>query len=386
MPDIKTFKRIMMGLPPKRSVYVMSDHGKGKSSVIAQLAQDMAKRLGKPFGFIDLRLSQREPGDIIGTPRSLDKYLIKMPAFAPTGEKIITEVEATNVMVHDLPLWFPTDPTSCGYLFLDELPYAPKDVLQAIMELALDYRYNFHELPPGWRVIAAGNHKQEIYGGSTINPALWDRFLKILFDPSVPEWLDWGAENNVHRAILTYITKITGDLDPPEEMESGVTYPSRRAWTYLSDDINHMTSLGDDPLKDQYLLTYLAKGRIGDTVGVNWVDYVAKEYKIYSVEEILDKSNDKMMEDFKNMDVPEIAFYTKEIVTTVGKMKKLTAAQSKNLFVWAKAIPQEAASGFWVYFAKTERQIALKWYNETAGVIDYFSSFLIKKNALGDNK
>lgn len=383
MPDIKMTKRILTNLPIKRSAYIMSDHGKGKSSMVAQMAQFMAQRLGKPFGFIDLRLSQREPGDILGTPRGMDKFMIRMPAYAPDGKKIITEVEATNVMIHDLPLWFPTDPNSCGYLFFDELPYAQKDVLNAIFEIALDYRYNFHEIPPGWRVLAAGNHKQEIYGGSTINPALWSRWLKILFSPTVPEWIDWGTENDVHRAILTYISKIPVDLDPPEEMESGVTYPDRRSWTFLSDDINHAASLGDDPMKDFEYLTFLAKGRVGDTVGLNWVDYVQRNYKIYSVEDILDKPTTKMIEDFKGMDVPEIAFYTKEIVDTIcKKMKKLNATQSKNLSVWIRTIPQEAAGGFWPYFSKVDRTFALKWYTDTPGVSDYFSSFLLKKQAL----
>lgn len=382
--DIKTTIRTLMTLPPRRSVYVMSDHGYGKSQVIAQVARMMAKKLNKPFGFIDIRLSQREVGDLIGLPRSRDTFTIQMPSFDPSGKKIIQEVEAKNVMVHDIPLWFPTDPNSCGYLFFDELPYAPKDVIAAIFEVALDYRLNFNDLPIGWRVLAAGNHNQDIYGGTTINPALWDRFLKIWFKPTVPEWQDHARDIGVLAAIRQYISKFPTDLDPPENMEIGTTYPSRRSWVTLSEDWVYMKNAGDDPAKDRDWLTLLVKGRVGDTIAINFTDWYYKNYRVYTVEELLNKFTNTMESDLKSMDVTEVTFYTKEIVDHVKKsgVKKLTAKQNENLARFFKAIPKEAASGFWIAFAKTARDPAMTWYNETPGIVDYIAAMLIKDKAV----
>ena len=45
-------------LPPRKSVLIESDHGLGKSQVVAQTAQEMSRLLQKPFGFIDFRLAQ----------------------------------------------------------------------------------------------------------------------------------------------------------------------------------------------------------------------------------------------------------------------------------------------------------------------------------------
>jgi hypothetical protein len=382
--DFKTTMFTLLNLPPKRSVYIMGNHGLGKSELVAQTAAKMAKMLNKPFGFIDLRLSQREVGDVIGTPRAHDTWTVRMPAFDPAGKKIFTEVEAKQVMAHDLPLWFPTDPDSCGYLFLDELPYAQRDVLNAIFELALDYRMNFNVLPAGWRVIAAGNHNQDIYGGTTINPALWSRFFKINFKPTVPEWLEYASSVNVLPAIRSYIKKIPRDLDPPEEMESGVTYPDRRSWMMLSQDIQYMTENGNNPMKDLDYLTFLAKGRLGDAISINWVEYVRKEFKLYTASDIVNNFNNKNTEDdFRKMEAPSIPYYCSEVVSyLVAENKPLTKKQSENLKRFMMTIPKDCASGLWFELVKTWRENAVKWYNDTPGVIDYLASILMKDKAV----
>lgn len=146
--DTVNTKRTLMSLPPRRSVLLESDHGLGKSSVVAQAAALKSKILKKPFHLIDFRLAQCEVADLIGMMYNVPKTTLKRVVFED-GKK--TEVSETveNVTLHALAEWFPTDPDSCGFLFLDELFRAPRDLQNAVMELALDYRYHFKELPLG---------------------------------------------------------------------------------------------------------------------------------------------------------------------------------------------------------------------------------------------
>jgi len=373
-------------LPPRKSVLIESNHGLGKSQVVAQAAAEMSRLLKKPFGFIDFRLAQCEVGDLIGMMRHAPEGEVRQMVFEK-GEMKECTVLAKNVTIHDMAEWFPQDPDSCGYLFLDELFRAARDVQNAVFELALDYRYHFKPLPMGWRVIAASNDNMDIYSGSQPDPALYDRFLKIKFRPTVPEWLKYADEHGVHKAITTYINKIPADLMPESNnIKAGEICPSPRAWVNLSDCLIHMAEQDVDPLKEENYLTLLCKGYLGQTVAVNFVDYVKKNYKIYSPKDILygmDKSHE-LKEFFEKIEPGECAYYSKEIVKYIGKKGSLTKAQSKNLFVWMKTVNKEIASGFWSLFVgdDTAKAIARKWYSETAGVQDYIYGFLAKDRAI----
>ena len=135
--DIKQVKRTLMGLPPRHSVLLEGRHGLGKSQVVAQTAAAMSAKLGIPFGFIDIRLGQYEVGDLIGIPRARDTFTVTNKVFK-NGSLESQEVIAQHVTVHDLPLWFPRNPDSYGYMFFDELNRGSRDTQQWAMAL-LEY-------------------------------------------------------------------------------------------------------------------------------------------------------------------------------------------------------------------------------------------------------
>ena len=375
-------KRTIKGLPPRVSVLLESNHGYGKSDVIRQIIADLSLSTGKPHQLVDFRLAQCEVGDVIGMMRYADKAEVIHTVYE-NGEK--TEVKRTiiDATVHSFAEWFPQDPDSCGILFLDELPRASRDLQNAVMELALDYRYHFKELPMGWRVIAASNDNMDVYNGALMDPALYDRFLKIKFKPTVDEWLAFARDHGVHNAIITYINKIDSDL-MPENIESGKISPSPRSWVKLSDIFVYMADHGDDPLKDLEYMALLAYGYLGDTVTLNFVDYVRSNYKIYSGEDIIEKMNSKLESEFKAMQVTEIAFYNTEVVKYLLKknMDELNKKQSENMFRYVQAIPKETASGFWSELMKECHSLGTKWHATQPGAKQYIMSLLSKKEAL----
>lgn len=378
--NVEQTKRTLMGLPPRKSVLIESNHGYGKSDVVRQCAAAMSKKTNKPFGLVDFRLAQCEVADVIGMMRHADAGEITHTVYRD-GKKLSETRTVKNVTLHDFAEWFPTDQDSCGYLFLDELPRASRDLQNAVMELALDYRYHFKELPIGWRVIAASNDNMDVYAGAVLDPALYDRFLKIKFKPTVPEWLEYARENNVHRAVITYINKFDADL-MPENIESGVISPSPRSWISLSDIIKYMAEHEDDPLKDLDYLTLLSKGYLGDTVSLNFVEYVRKSYKVYNGRDIIDKMTPEMEKEFKNMIVTEVSFYNDEIIKYLKNKKKLSPTQSENLYKYITAIPKETASGFWSSFIAECRELGSAWHRDQNGAKSYIISLLSKTEAM----
>jgi MoxR-like ATPase len=359
--NVQMFKRTLLNLPPKKSVLVESKHGMGKSQVVAQCAAEMSKRLKKPFGFVDIRLGQYEVGDLIGMPEKQPEFTIVNKVFK-NGALAEEKTVATNVTVHDLPLWFPRDKESCGYLFFDELNRGSRDTQQWAFQVVLDYRVNFHDVPDGWSVIAACNDDQDAYNILALDPALYDRFLVIKFRPTVAEWLKHAVTIKVHDAVVKYIKKCPKDLDPPDKLVSGTRYPSRRSWVSLSDVIQYMTANGDNVLADLDYMSMLAIGYVGPTIALNFISFLKKNYKVYTPAEIL-SNFPKFKEEFEKMVPTDLTYYNEELIDHIKEMKtNLSPKQCANLLDYIQTVPKEIRAGFWTVFSNQASAQAIHWF------------------------
>lgn len=385
--NVKETKFTIKYLPPRQSVLLKSRHGLGKSEIVRQCCVELSKEKGVPYEYVDIRLSQREVGDIIGLPRAMDSYDIRKSVYV--GGELQERVEvATNVMVHDLPIWFPRDKDSCGILHLDEIDRAPRESQQAAFEIVLDYSLNLNPLPIGWRVVSCINGDQDLYSVLGMDHALKDRFCEIEFKPTVPEWQDHAKKIGVHDAVQKYIAKIPSDLDTPESIKPDETYQSRRSWVKFSDALLHLEKESPiDPLDKQngdYLLK-LAKGFLGVTVAQNFLTFVEEDYKVYSVEDILNDFNPEMESDFSRMLPTQVDFYGKLIVDYLLENKHtMTQRQDSNLSKFYRAISAEAASGFWSLFSNKYRKEASRWYKKNEAVKERTRRLIGRKTALGE--
>jgi hypothetical protein len=380
--NIEQTKRTLMGLPPLHSVLIEGKHGIGKSEVVAQVAREMSSRLGKPVEFVDIRLGQYEVGDLIGLPTRRDTFTVTKSVYV-NGSLESREMVAKDVTIHDLPLWFPRDPDSYGILFFDELNRGSRDTQQWAMQIVLDYKSNFVEVPINWRVIAACNDDADIYNILQLDPALYDRFLVIKLVPTVPEWLAHAEKIEVHDAVIKYITKLPTDLDVPDRVEPGKRYPSRRSWVKFSNTIKYMAENGDDPLKDLDYLILLGGGYVGSMVAVQFVEFIKKDYKVFSAEEILDNFP-KLKDEFDKMIATDFTFYNKILVQHIkkSKTKKLPTKHTANLFAFVKTMPREVASGFWASFRKDCADASKAWYESSLEITNYIRGLLNKSESM----
>lgn len=374
-----TIKYVM---PPRESALLVSGHGLGKSEVVRQIAAELSEELNKPFFCIDIRLSQRETGDIIGYPIPKDSFNVSREVYK-NGKLNVVEQVAHNVMVHSLPIWFPTDPDSCGILFFDEIDRAPKDVQQAAFEIVLDYRLNLNPLPIGWRVVAAINGDQDKYTVHGMDPALLDRFGVIFFKPAFSEWMEHAGKIGVHKSITGYLSKFDTDLYTPEKIDPGIkVYPSPRAWVKLSNCLNYAAKNGQDLIKDikhdDTYITKLAAAYIGSFVGVNWVEYVKNSYHVFSAEDILNRWDLQIENDFKVMEPVDVMFYSGQIINYISR-KNLSNTQRNNLTRFFLSIPREAASGFFTDFNSKCKEECYKWFKGDDRVCDRANEVITKR-------
>ena len=152
--------------PAEQNIMLAGRHGIGKSEILTSYFSKKGMKV------IALFLGQMsDPGDLIGLP---DKdQMQEKTVFRP-------------------PYWFPLDGKPI-VLFLDELNRARPEVLQTIMDLALNRKLAGRTLPEGSRIIAAVNEGEE-YQLTDLDPALVSRFNIFRFEPSVEEWIIWGQK------------------------------------------------------------------------------------------------------------------------------------------------------------------------------------------------
>lgn len=185
---------------PNQNLLLAGPHGVGKTSVIKQAAD----RLN--MAYLSLLLGQlADPGDLTGIPmiRS-DRTHYAAPSWWPSDDR--------PVLVH-----------------LDELNRGRPELMNAVMQLALEGEIFGRKLPKGSICVACVNHGDE-YSVNSIDPALLSRFNLFTLTPTVDEWLAWARGAGVDRRVTAYIEEHPTHLDPTTITDDLAVSQNRRAW------------------------------------------------------------------------------------------------------------------------------------------------------------
>ena len=220
--NITELKQLLEATPASHNIMLVGNHGIGKSEILTEFF----KEKGMPV--VALFLGQMaDPGDLIGLPTKDEK----------TGK--------TDFMP---PYWFPTDGKPI-VLFLDELNRARPEILQTVMDLALNRKLAGKLLPEGSRIISAVNAGDQ-YQLTDLDPALVSRFNIVNFKPTAEEWLLWARKSGLDPRVIGFIDEnrmwLDKDPDQKEGADTGLDKtPDRRAWKRVSDVVS-----GKDELKE----------------------------------------------------------------------------------------------------------------------------------------
>jgi len=253
--------------PADQNIMLSGKHGIGKSEILTNFFASKGMKV------VSLFLGQMsDPGDLIGLP---------------------FKNETTGNTEFMPPYWFPTDGKPI-VLFLDELNRARPEVLQTIMDLALNKKLAGKELPDGSRIISAVNAGEE-YQLTDLDPALVSRFNIYNFRPTPSEWLLWAAENKVDERVINFIQEHSELLDGAAvDLDNGLEKtPDRRGWKRVSDLIS-----GVDNVDGIY--KKLISGIVGNQAGAMFFDFISKT-ALPSAKDILlnYKKNEKALKSLK---------------------------------------------------------------------------------------
>ena len=313
-------KAILDMTPADQNLMLTGGHGIGKSETLTEYFA------GKGMKVVPLFLGQMsDPGDLIGIP---------------------SQNESTGKTDFMPPYWFPLDGKPI-VLFLDELNRARPEVLQTIMDLALNRRLAGRELPEGSRIIAAVNEGDQ-YQLTDLDPALVSRFNVYSFQPTSQEWLLWaekaGVDGRVRRFIEDNSLWLDRNPDQKENDDTGLDKtPDRRAWKRVSDVIRGTDTV---TLVHQKMIA----GIVGPKAALAFSGSIA-ERKIFSGKEILyrfDEIRDRL-DGYELHELTQIndgIFRHLEVEVLTGKEKEKAKKNVEWYFDFLSKKKKDAAAHF----------------------------------------
>lgn len=180
--------------------------GIGKSDCVAALAK------ARNLPMIDLRAILLDPVDLRGLPYVSDGLASwARPTFLPDADRHGPE----------------------GILFLDELNAAPPSTQAACFQLVLNRRVGEYSLPPGWRIVAAGNRQTDRAAAQRMPSALANRFAHIDVEASPEDWRAWANRAGISPMVSAFIAfrpELLHKMDSPDLR----AFPTPRAWSQVS--------------------------------------------------------------------------------------------------------------------------------------------------------
>lgn len=317
--------QLLDSTPAHHNLMLVGRHGIGKSEILTEYFSR------KGMSVVALFLGQMsDPGDLIGIPNKNEL----------TGK--------TDFMP---PYWFPLDGKPI-VLFLDELNRARPEILQTIMDLALNRKLAGRSLPEGSRIISAVNAGDQ-YQLTDLDPALVSRFNIVNFRPTVQEWLLWAGKNGVDTRVTDFIQEnqmwLDKDPDAKEGEDTGLDKnPDRRAWKRVSDIIKGKEELDPfagklissivGPKASSAFLSNVSNRKMisGKDVLMNYPK-VAEKLSTYELHQ-LSVVNDGIyrfleVEKVSEKDLPKVKNNLEDYFTYLTKKRKEAAAHFANLFV-----------------------------------------------------
>ncbi|MEH2365951.1 ATP-binding protein [Nostoc sp.] len=199
--DLKAYLDNLIRKNLQISTMIWGPPGIGKSSIVAQIAQEY------DIDFVDVRLSQLAPTDLRGLPVAEDgisKWY--PPEFLPRGGK--------------------------GILFLDELNMAPPAMQGVAQQLILDRKVGSYVVPSGWFVWAAGNRKEDRAAVFDMPAPLANRFLHLEAQADFNSFKAYALETAIHEQIIAFLSfrpTLLHKIDPQQP-----AWPSPRSWEMAS--------------------------------------------------------------------------------------------------------------------------------------------------------
>ncbi len=285
-------------------------------------ARDLIGKNNLVYVFINIRLSEVEPRDLLGLPATLQA----------SDPNIEYSNYAVNIFLDTISI----DESSSaqddftreirkvyGLLFLDDFTNVDrKDVLSIISKMVSDRMIGYKKISPEVRIIAAGTHVEKSGSARKLPSQLLNRFAVIkTLEPSAESWYKYmidqifvrypsdAEKQNVLRKVIKYLAiffmgggeqDFLGPNYPHETipLETSEPFPTPRSWTnaVFSIDLNKCKEFNEECF--EFFPTFV--GKTAYDKFITWLNDLralfSKKGMLPFSEEMLDYSKDQLNE------------------------------------------------------------------------------------------
>jgi len=208
------------------------------------------------FSFLDIRLTEFEPVDLMGVPRDF-KLNIK-------------DLEAT-LFDYQPFIWQLIASSTAGISLFDEVTNVNRPDLRTVMyKILRDRMTGWVEFHPDMLVMAAGNRPEDAAIASQLDAPVINRVLVMnILQPSVDDWAEKYMNKYVEdwdRRVYAFLKRFENFMfQKPQDVETLDPFPTPRSWTELA-KISHKIS--EDHLE------YVVYGEVGAEAASHFVTFV----------------------------------------------------------------------------------------------------------------
>lgn len=287
-------------------VMLWSSPGIGKSQVMRQVGDKVAKVTNKKANFIDVRLLLFNPTDLRGIP-------------------VPDEKRENAVWLKPQIFQMDSNPNVINILMLDEISAASPTVQAAAYQIVLDRKIGEHKLPDNCLVICAGNRVTDKCVAYKMPKALSDRLLHFDLKEKLDDWKEWAIPRGIDPRIIAYLQFNAKYLNFFEPNSDHNAFPTPRGWEKVNNILSKLPSI-------EQAKPFIA-AKVGKAVCTDFVTYTNVFSRIPNPDLILEG---------KCKDVPDSPDVAYALVSSlVSKSKGADDKKMNNLLEYVTIMSKE---------------------------------------------
>lgn len=118
---------------------------------------------------------------------------------------------------------------------MDEINCVSETLAPAMLQFLQNKTFGTHKVPEGWIIVAAGNPPAYNKSVREFDIVTLDRVRKIEILPDTETWLEYARENQIHGAVISYLSMKKDNFYAAENTVDGKVFVTARGWEDLSE-------------------------------------------------------------------------------------------------------------------------------------------------------
>jgi len=240
-------------------------------------------------------------------------------------------------------------------LFIDELNRADPQVMKEMMNIILNKNINGYDLPWWVSIVTAVNPSSQnsTYSTNELDDAQRDRFVKIVMNARLDEWVDYALSENISTNVISAIA-ISEDIFMTKDKSHDDTdeqRPSPRSWemvgifySYLKHIMDIKFFTNEDRKYFEEDLRMLINAKVGPNAGRTFWHNINNLNDLVYPEEIINGKSEKIapeiLEKLKNQRAiskkitsHNVTDYLAKVITDFETKKNSGKAEGKKAYV-----------------------------------------------------